>query len=316
VASTEQSVRSHYLDWLLVLAILGVVLFHAIHPFDELGDWIIKNAERNALVTFYGGFFTLWGMPFFFLMAGATTWFSLQRRTVDQYIQARVTRLLIPFIVGTIVLTPIQVYYELIHKGWWEGGSIIEFILSSEVRNYFFFEFHQLTFGLEFFGRVGYHLWFVAFLFIFAMIALPVFLWLNRDSGKRFVASLARLTKWRGGLLVFVIPMVLARFLLQQEMPSDDYGLADFVYYLLFFISGYILIANERFLQAVRRDWWFYLILGIPCTLFFFSIAADVPVWEWMGSPGKPGFYLSWILHGINGWCWICLLYTSPSPRD
>jgi glucan biosynthesis protein C len=308
-ASTEKSGRSHYLDWLLVLAILGVVLFHAIHPFDELGDWIIKNAERSAPVTFYGGFFTLWGMPFFFLMAGATTWFSLRNRTVGQYIRARVTRLLIPFIVGSIVLTPIQVYYELIHKGWWKGGSIIDFVLSSEARNYFFTDFHPLTFGFEFFNRVGYHLWFVAFLFIFAMIALPAFLWLKKDSGTQFVASLARLAKWRGGLLVFVIPMVLARFLLQRDMPSDDYGLADFVYYLLFFISGYILIANERFLQAIRRDWWFYLILGIPCTLFFFSIAADVPVWEWMGSPGRPGFYLSWTLHGINGWCWIMVMF-------
>jgi peptidoglycan/LPS O-acetylase OafA/YrhL len=248
-------------------------------------------------------------MPFFFLMAGATSWISLQRRTVGQYIKARVTRLLIPFIVGTIILTPIQVYYELIHKGWWQGGSIIEFILSSEVYSYFFFEFHQLTFGLEFFGRVGYHLWFVAFLFLFAMIALPIFLWLKRDSGKQFVASLARLAKWRGGLLVFVIPMILSRFVLQWEMPSDDYGLADFVYYLLFFISGYILIANERFLQAIRRDWWLYLILGIPCTLFFFSIAVDVPVWDWMGSPGTPGFYLSWTLHGINSWCWIMVMF-------
>jgi peptidoglycan/LPS O-acetylase OafA/YrhL len=70
--SAGKSARLHYLDWLQVLAILGVVLFHAVHPFDDLGDWIIKNAEKSALVTFYGGFFTLWGMPFFFLMAGAT----------------------------------------------------------------------------------------------------------------------------------------------------------------------------------------------------------------------------------------------------
>ncbi|MFC1875332.1 acyltransferase family protein [Chloroflexota bacterium] len=307
-ASNEKSVRLYYLDWLLVLAILGVVIFHSIHPFDELGDWIIKNSERSALATFIGGFLTLWGMPFFFLMAGATSWFSLRRRTVGQYISARVKRLLIPFIVGSIVLTPIQVYYELIHKGWWKG-DFIDFILSNEVRSYFFSEFHPLTFGPEFFSSVGYHLWFVAFLFLFAMIALPAFLWLKKDSGKQFVASLTWLTKWRGGLLVLVIPMVLARFVLQQDIPSDAYGVADFVYYLLFFISGYILIADKRFLHAIRRDWKFYLILGIPCTLFFFSIAVDVPVWDWMGAPGTPGFYLSWTLHGINSWCWIMVMF-------
>ena len=77
----HKSVRLHYLDWLQVLAILGVFLFHAVHPFDDLFPWHIKNAESSALVNFFVGFFAFWGMPFFFLMAGATSWFSLRRRT-------------------------------------------------------------------------------------------------------------------------------------------------------------------------------------------------------------------------------------------
>ena len=79
--SSERSVRLHYLDWLQVLAILGVFLFHAVHPFDDLFDWHIKNAEPSIVVNFFVGFFGSWGMPFFFLMAGATSWFSLRRRT-------------------------------------------------------------------------------------------------------------------------------------------------------------------------------------------------------------------------------------------
>lgn len=310
VAQPERkSVRLHYLDWLRVLAILGVFLFHAVHPFDELGDWIIKNTETTFVLNFFGGFFYSWGMPFFFLIAGASSWFSLRRRTPGRYVRERVTRLLIPLIIGTIVLTPIQAYYELIHKGWWKGGSIIDFILSSEVRTYFFTEYHPLILGPEIFNRVGYHLWFVAFLFAFSLIALSVFTWLKNDSGKRFVASFARLAKCRGSLLVFAIPLVLVRFLLQRGIPSDDYGWADFVYYLLFFVSGYILIADERFLRAIRRDWRLHLILGIPCTLFIFSVAAGVPVYDWMGSPGTPGFYVSWIVWGINSWCWTMFMF-------
>jgi len=34
----DKSVRLHYLDWLQVLAVLGVFLFHAGHPFDDLTD--------------------------------------------------------------------------------------------------------------------------------------------------------------------------------------------------------------------------------------------------------------------------------------
>jgi peptidoglycan/LPS O-acetylase OafA/YrhL len=307
--SSGKSVRLYYLDWLQVLAILGVFLFHATHPFDELGDWIIKNPETTFVLNFFGGFLYPWGMPFFLLMAGAASWFSLRRRTLGRYARERVTRLLIPFIIGSIVLTPIQAYYELIHKGWWGGGSIVEFILSAEARTYYYTEYHPIILGPQIFNRVGYHLWFVAFLFAFSLIALPVFTWLKNDSGKRFVASFARLATWRGGLLVFVIPLALVRFTLQRGVPSDDYGWADFVYYLLFFVSGYILIADEVFMRAIRRDWRLHLTLGVLCTLFIFSLAAGVPVYDWMGSPGTPGFYLTWTVWGINSWCWTMVMF-------
>jgi peptidoglycan/LPS O-acetylase OafA/YrhL len=306
-APAEKPARLHYLDWLQVLAILGVFLFHAVHPFDALYPWHIKNAESSIVVDFFVGFFGSWGMPFFFLIAGVTSWFSLRRRTPGRFVRERVTRLLIPFIIGAILLTPIQAYYELTHKGWWEDGSIIEFIFSAEARAYFYAEFHPITIGPQIFGALGYHMWFVGFLFAFALIALPIFLWLNRDSGKRFVASVARLAKWRGGLLVFVIPLALSRFVLQPGFPSE-HDWSDFSFMLLFFISGYVLIADERFLRAIRRDWLLYLILGIVCTLFFFSSAAGVPVFEWMGSPATPGFYAVWATVGINGWCWTMVL--------
>jgi glucan biosynthesis protein C len=302
-----KSVRLHYLDWLQVLAVLGVFLFHSVHPFDDLADWHIKNVERSALATFFVGFFNLWGMPFFFLMAGVTSWFSLRRRTPGRYVGERTMRLLIPFIIGALVLTPIQAYFELTHKGWWKGGSIVEFILSSEARTYFYTEYHTLTFGPEIFGRVGYHLWFLGFLFCFALIALPVFWWLNQDSGKRFVASLAQLAKWRGGLLVFVIPLTLIRFILHPFFPGYT-GWSDFFFLLAFFIFGYILIANQRFMQAIRRDWLLYLILGILCTLFFFSVAVGVPVSDWLRAPGTLEFYVSHTVWSINAWCWTMVM--------
>jgi glucan biosynthesis protein C len=306
--SGGRSVRLHYLDWLQVLAVLGVFLFHAVHPFDDLTDWHIKNAETSYVVNFFVGFFNLWGMPFFFLMAGATSWFSLRRRPPGRYVHERVTRLAIPFIVGAIVLTPIQAYYELSHKGWWKGGSIVEFILSPEARTYFYTEYNSIAISPRAFAVVGYHLWFVGYLFAFALIALPVFLWLNQPSGKRFIASLARLAAWRGSLLVFAIPLTLIRFLLQPFFPEYT-GWSDFFFMLFFFCSGYILIADERFMRAIRRDWLLHLILGILCTLFFFSVAAGVPVVDWLGSPGTLAFYVSHTLWSINSWCWTMVMF-------
>ncbi|MFC1879055.1 acyltransferase family protein [Chloroflexota bacterium] len=304
----EKSSRLHYLDWLQVLSVLGVFIFHALFPFSDLAEWNIKSTERSTLATLYSFLFAPWGMPFFFLMAGATSWFSLRRRTARSYIRERVTQLLIPFIVGAIVLTPIQAYYELTHRGWWEGGSFVDFILSSEACTYFYTVLHPITADPKTFSQLGYHLWFVAFLFVFSLIALPIFTWLKGDSGKRFVASLAKLAKWRGALLVFVIPLILFRFVLQPFFP-DYTSWSDFAFMLIFFISGYIIISDEQFMGAIRKDWLFYLIMGIACSLYFFLEAAGVPVLDWMGSPGTPAFYLTWTVFSLNSWCWAMIMF-------
>ena len=111
----RQSVRLHYLDWLRVIAILGVFLFHAVHPFDY-NDWHIKNAEQSLGITIVLVWFSLWGMAFFFLIAGAGSWFALRRRTSRQYVSERTKRLLIPFIVCAILFMPLMMVLEWQHK--------------------------------------------------------------------------------------------------------------------------------------------------------------------------------------------------------
>jgi glucan biosynthesis protein C len=291
--ASAKSVRLHYLDWLRVLAVLGVFLFHAVHPFDYF-DWEIKNAEQSVAVTLFIVFFGPWGMPFFFLMSGTGSWFSLRRRTGRQYASERVKRLLIPFIVGSLILSPIQLFFQWKHqsqRGVFEG-SLLEFL-----------QIREISFGPRVFGWAGYHLWFLGFLFAYSTIALPLFLWLKRDAGRRFISWLARLCERRGGLLLFIIPLALVQFILRPAYPGE-HDWADFGYTLVFFLSGYILYADERFAPAIRRDWPIALTLGIASTLFFFAAGVADVVTEWMATPGTPGFYLSWSLFSVNSWCW------------
>ena len=101
---------------------------------------------------------------------------------------------------------------------------------------------------------------------------------------------------------MFAIPLILIGYTLQPFIRAY-LGWSSFFFMLVFFISGYILISDDRFMQAIRRDWRLHLILGITCTLFFFSVSAGVPVWDWLVSPGTPEFYISWTAWGINSWC-------------
>jgi hypothetical protein len=171
-------------------------------------------------------------------------------------------------------------------------GSLLEFAASREV-----------GFNPQVFGWAGYHLWFLGFLFAYSLIALPLFLWFKQDAGRRFIAWLGKLSERRGSLFLFLIPLVLVQFVLRPVYLAEHHW-ADFVYTLVFFVSGYILYADQRFMQAIRRDWPLMLTAGILSTLFFFATAAAGVALEWMSTPGTPQFYLGWGVFCVNSWCW------------
>jgi peptidoglycan/LPS O-acetylase OafA/YrhL len=163
------TVRLHYLDWLRVFSILGVFLFHASNVFND-SDFHIKNAERSTAITVIQGFVFPWGMPLFFLIAGTASWFALCRRTDRQYVRERYRRLLIPFLFGCLLFTPFQLYFEWNHKVQTGDvqGSLQEFLAT-------------LPWGAtpRIFDVLGYHLWFLALLFCFSLLTLPLLRWLN-----------------------------------------------------------------------------------------------------------------------------------------
>ena len=117
------TVRVHYLDWLRVLALLGVFLYHAVHPFDTL-DWHVKNADQSELISVVLAFFSAWGLGLFFLLAGAGTFFSLRSRSAGGYAAERVSRLLVPLLVAWVLLSPPQGFIEGRHQGTWSGSYL------------------------------------------------------------------------------------------------------------------------------------------------------------------------------------------------
>jgi peptidoglycan/LPS O-acetylase OafA/YrhL len=290
--------RLHYLDWLRVIAILGVFFFHAVHPFDAT-NWHIKNADQSIVVTLVFVIFLYpWGMPLFFVLSGAGSRFALRKRSWQRYATERVTRLLIPFLIGAVLFTPLQAYIEWNHKtqtGLFDG-SLAEFMINHGID-------YQPGFGPRIFAWLGYHLWFLGFLFAYSLIALPIFSWLKREGGKRFVDWLARLCERRGGLLIFLVPLILVQVLLRPFFLAE-HDWADFAFTLVFFIAGYILYADDRFLRAVRRDWPIMLSLGILSTLFMFAIGAMGVAMDWAIAVGTPEFFLLWIVFSVNSWCW------------
>jgi peptidoglycan/LPS O-acetylase OafA/YrhL len=291
--TTDSPVRLYYLDWLRVIAILGVFLFHAVHPFD-LTDWHIKNAEQSAVITFFIAFMFPWGMPFFFLLAGASSFFALRRRTAGSFARERFHRLLLPFIGGSIFLMPVMLYFEWRHK------------LQTGLLNNTFAEFlldRNAGFTPIWFGALGYHLWFLGFLFSFSILGLPILLWLKGNAGQHLITRLARMCRRRGGVLLFFIPLAILRLALHPFFPQE-HNWADFFVQMSFFLFGYVLFSQKEFLQGIRRDWRINLGIGILAAASAFTIALSAGTFDLETAPRTPMDILFWILISIDSWAW------------
>lgn len=106
-ATPEAPVRLYYLDWVRVLALLVVCVVHVSEPFLPTGETFISSGQVASIV------FLLWALVFswnpmavFFLVSGAASLFALNRRLPGPYVRERGLRLLVPFLVGSVLITP------------------------------------------------------------------------------------------------------------------------------------------------------------------------------------------------------------------
>ena len=254
--------RLYYLDWLRVVAIFGVFLFHSSSVFNTM-DFHIKNVDQSEIITIIQSFFFPWGIPLFFMIAGAGTWFALRKRSTIEYIRERTNRLLIPFIVGSLLLSPVQLYFEWSHKVHTNifEGTFIQFLTSLPWEP-----------NSRIFATVGYHMWFLGFLFLFSILGLPIFRSLRGDVGRKIISRLIAISQHRGGLMVLVLLPLVARLGLQPLFPQE-HNWADFFFLLTFFINGYLVISDEQLRMIIRRDWWISLGIGTLAFMGAFLIS-------------------------------------------
>lgn len=292
----SKSERRYDLDWLRVLAVLLLVYFHtaAIFYTGSLGEFYIRNNLSSREMIVFILFVHQWHMPLFFLLSGAATWFALRARTSAQYAAERFKRLFIPFLFGTLVLVPPQVYYHLLSNSNYHDS---------------YFQFYPQFFnGVRPEGNFEWgHFWFVIYLFTFSMLTLPLFLYL-KAAGQGLLSKLAAFVDRPGFIFLLALPLAVVEGALRPHWPGfqnlyDDW--ANFFLYLLYFIYGYVICSDARFDQAIDRHFKAALSIAITSTLILFGL------WETDILP-EPGYSLGYILYqmlrGVNSWFWVIAL--------
>jgi peptidoglycan/LPS O-acetylase OafA/YrhL len=262
--------RRHDIDWLRTGAILAVFLFHGARFFGG-GDWHLQNGEESILATLFIGLLDLWIMPLFFLLSGAASWFVLQSRKPGTYLFERVKRLLVPlYITGVLFMIPPQAFFEVVTHSGFEGTFLEIYPL------YFKHIISGVNFGSPLFIRVFYgHLWFLHFLFLISLVLLPLLLYLKTEKGLGFISRLAAICSRRGGIFLLLIPLVLIRIALTHLMDGE-HTWEDFMYFAVYFLIGYIMVADRRFTDGFIKHQWLLLALGLLCfggeVMFIFAL--------------------------------------------
>ena len=231
------------------------------------------------------------------LLAGAGSWFVLRSHTSRQFIRDRCLRLLVPLVVGFMLFSPTQAYVEALTHGRFDG-SCFQYVPS-------FFAHLQPSWHLWWIGAYAYHLWFLAFLLLSTLIALPLFLWFRGAAGQRFVEHLSAWCAHSWGIWLFVVPIAAIQLTLRAAFPLyTDW--ADFLYCFAFFVFGYLLFSKPSFTEAIRRQGRIALSLGIACFLLIGVSYFAGYLTSWEASPSySPGYLLYQLLRSINTWAWL-----------
>jgi peptidoglycan/LPS O-acetylase OafA/YrhL len=280
------------IDWLRALAVLLLVPFHSALIFCNIGDFPLRSGEDSEFLSYFAGVVAQWHMHLLFVISGGGTWFALCFRSPGEYARERSKRLLIPLIFGTLVIVPPQVYVQRVNEGVFTGP---------------FSAFYPHFFnGIYPEGNLTYnHLWFVAYLFVFSMIALPLFTRITNSPVPSLISKLAAVSERRGGIFLLVIPVAVSEVTLRAAFPGFQnliWDWANFVSYLVLFILGFVLLADERFGKAVYREGPLALALGLMTTSFGVSLhlTGRAPSPEY-----SPGWMSYMVLDAFNMWFWI-----------
>jgi glucans biosynthesis protein C len=238
--------RIYYLDWLRFLTIVVVFYFHNFHIFSTL-KWFIKNDETSLFFTFLVGFINFWMMPMFFFISGASSSLAYRVRSPAKYVTERFNRLIIPFFLGVIILTPpINYFHELsintYSDSFWNYMPI-------HVQNILCFK----SFSPMIFSLIGAHAWYLAYLFIFSLITIPIFKYLSSNGGNQFIRRLLIISNKPGMILLYFLPLALSNIFLKGSFPKyTDWS--DFTLWLSIFILGFILFSQQAFENTLKKN--------------------------------------------------------------
>lgn len=247
--------RKYYIDNLKWILILVLVPYHVGMSFNTWGEPNYIMLDSDKLISSFLVFFSPWFMPLLFLLAGTNTSYSIQKRGTTTYLKDRTKRLLLPFVIGVLILMPVQCYMADVFNYRYSGN-----LFSHYGR---FFRITDLS-GSDGCFSVG-HYWFLIYLYIISIIGLLLIKIIGNPPMK----------------IAYVNSFILFALWIPLPFISDilSIGGKSLLEYTYLFLVGYYIFSNDATLDLLENKRKLTLMIGLISsgTNIYLFLWADYP---------------------------------------
>jgi glucan biosynthesis protein C len=261
--------RIYYLDWLRVIGILAVFVFHSTRFFD-LGNWHVKSPLTYFGVNVFQEFLMTWMMPLMFLISGASIFYAMRKGGAVKFFKDKFLRLGVPLLVGVFTHASLQVYLERVSHHQFDG-SYLQFL------PHYFQGIYVDVGSTGNFALFGMHLWYLFFLFIYILMFYPLFRWL-KAGGQRLLNGLGNVLAVPGVAYLLFLPTF---FFYDWVEGAPGPGGWPMPVYMIFFLVGFVIASHARLQSRILSMRWISLVgaalvLAIYLTLMIRPETADL----------------------------------------
>lgn len=245
----ETTFRRYDIDWLRVIAIGFLLIYHVAICFQPWGGLIGFITTQKPWVSLWMpmALLNVWRIPLLFFVSGMGVYFALRKRNWFDLLKERAARILLPFAFGVFAIVPVHILI-------WQ---------------------YHFKIGLSYSYGPG-HLWFLANIFIYVVLLSPLFIFLKKQENGKFVSGLKKVLSHPLGLIPVLI-LFLIEVLLLQPRPFELYAMTwhgFFLGFLAFFAGFCFVLGGKPFWEMTLK--WRWLFLGIALLLFVIRI-------NWLG---------------------------------
>jgi len=283
------------LDWVRILAFGVLILFHVGMYYVTWG-WHVKSPFASHALEPLMMLSSPWRLSLLFFVSGCATAF-LHAKSAKGFVRSRTQRLLIPLALGLWMIVPPQSWAEVTEAVGYGDGYLHFLKLYASAYGGFCREdcLHMPTWN---------HLWFVAYLWCYTMVAALAWWAIPQRHIDRAGAAIARRLRGPGLILWPVAVLGAIRIALVARFP-DTHALVDDWFehanYFSIFALGVLLARETGVWDEIGRQRWPALVLalvGYGVVTAYFSHFAEVAPPQWLRQ-GQRLFY------ALDQWCAI-----------